>query len=58
MASTIHILSFCGILMFGVGGFMLISGLDTGKPPLITRVAAGALLAIGFGLFVTGILKS
>lgn len=58
MASMIHVLSLCGILMFGVGGFLLISGLDSGKLPLITRVAACALLAIGFGLFVTGILKS
>jgi hypothetical protein len=54
----IHALSLCGILIFGVGGFMLISGLDTGKLPLITRVAACALLVIGFGLFLTGILKS
>lgn len=57
MTSTIHILSLCGILIFGVGGFMLISGLD-GKLPLITRVAACTLLAIGIGLFVTGIWKS
>jgi hypothetical protein len=57
MTPTIHILSLCGILIFGVGGFMLISGLDTGKVPLITRLAACVLLAVGFGLFMTGIFQ-
>jgi hypothetical protein len=54
----VYALSLCGILIFGVGGFMLISAWDSEKSPLITRIGACALLAIGFGLFVTGILKS
>jgi hypothetical protein len=53
----IHALALCGILIFGVGGFMLILSLDSGKRSVIGRVAACGLLAIGFGLFVTGILS-
>jgi hypothetical protein len=49
-------LSLCGILIFGVGGFMLVW--DTEKVPLITRIGACVLLVIGAGLFVTGLLGS
>jgi hypothetical protein len=56
---TIDILSLCGILIFGVGGFMLIrAAQDTGRPSSITYIAAGALLAIGTALFATELLRS
>jgi hypothetical protein len=55
MTPTIHILSVCGILIFGVGGFMLIwAAQDTGKPSPIVIVTASALMAIGTALFVAG----
>jgi hypothetical protein len=57
MTPTIHILSLCGILIFGVGGFMLVwAAQNTGKPSPITLIAACTLLAIGAGLFVTDFL--
>jgi hypothetical protein len=55
MTPAIHILSLCGILVFGVGGFMLIwVAQDTGKPSPIIIVTACALLAVGTVLFVAG----
>jgi hypothetical protein len=48
-----HALSLWGILLFGIGGFILIrAAQDTRKPSLITRIGASALLLIGVGLFV------
>jgi hypothetical protein len=51
-------LSLCGILMFGVGGFVLISAWDSDKLSQARWIAASALLVGGVGLFVTGIIKS
>jgi hypothetical protein len=51
-----YALSLGGTLIFGVGGFMLISAWDSGKPSLITRLGACALLVIGAGLFLIGVL--
>ena len=57
MTPTMNILSLCGILIFGVGGFMLIwAAQDTGKPSPITLIVACALLAIGTALFATDFL--
>ena len=57
MTPTIHILSLGGILIFGVGGFMLIwAAQDTGKPSPLFIFTACALLAIGTALFVAGFL--
>jgi hypothetical protein len=53
MMPMTHALSLCGILLFGIGGFMLIrAAQDIGKPSLITLTGASALLVIGLGLFV------
>jgi hypothetical protein len=57
MTPTIDILSLCGILIFAVGGFILVrAAQDTGKPSPITFITACALLAIGTALFATGFL--
>ena len=50
-----HSLSLCGILLFGTGGFMLISAWDNEKRSLITSIGACALLVIGAALFAIGI---
>jgi hypothetical protein len=53
----IYNLSLCGILIFGVGGFMLIwTAQDTRRPSAITLVAACGLLVIGVALFVAELL--
>jgi hypothetical protein len=54
---VIHNLSLCGILIFGVGGFMLLrTAQDTGRPSAITLIAACALLVIGIALFLAELL--
>jgi len=59
MPSTIDILSLCGILIFGVGGFILIWAAQNARnPSSITLIAACALLAIGTALFATELLSS
>lgn len=59
MTPTIDILSLCGILIFGVGGFMLIrAAQDSGKPSSINLIAGCALLAVGTALFATELLRS
>lgn len=57
MTPLIHALSLCGILSFGIGGFILIrAAQDIEKPSLMTLTGASVLLVIGVGLFAAEML--
>ena len=58
MTPAIHSLSLSGILIFGMGGFMLIWAWDTGKMSPTINIGACAMLVLGVVLFVTGMLDS